>query len=90
MQPRKKRKRPPVAPAGKTVGAEVAEKLGLSHEQVWYRYHRACREAQAIGLACAHGQRVPQTHDHAPHEKTGKEEKSAQGTAVFSVSRKGV
>jgi RNA polymerase sigma factor (sigma-70 family) len=31
--------------------AEVAAKLGLSHEQVWYRYHRARRELQAIGLA---------------------------------------
>ncbi|MBI3410584.1 MAG: sigma-70 family RNA polymerase sigma factor [Planctomycetes bacterium] len=28
---------------------EVAEALGLSHEQVWYRYHRARREAEQIG-----------------------------------------
>jgi RNA polymerase sigma factor (sigma-70 family) len=28
--------------------AEVAKELGFSHEQVWYRYHRARRQAQQI------------------------------------------
>jgi RNA polymerase sigma factor (sigma-70 family) len=31
--------------------AEVAESLGLSDQQVWYRYHRARREVEAIGAA---------------------------------------
>jgi DNA-directed RNA polymerase specialized sigma24 family protein len=33
--------------------AEVSEKLGLSHEQVWYRYHRARRALAEIGSALA-------------------------------------
>jgi RNA polymerase sigma factor (sigma-70 family) len=39
--------------------AEVAEKLGLSNEQVWYRYHRARRELEEIGSALARGDRSP-------------------------------
>jgi RNA polymerase sigma factor (sigma-70 family) len=37
--------------------AEVAGALGLSHEQVWYRFHRARRQAEAIGLAWTNRQR---------------------------------
>jgi len=46
--------------------AEVAEQLGLSHEQVWYRYHRARRELEDIGWALARGQRAPKPVDLAP------------------------
>jgi RNA polymerase sigma factor (sigma-70 family) len=46
--------------------AEVAAKLGLSHEQVWYRYHRARRELADIGSALARGQCPPASIDSAP------------------------
>ena len=36
---------------------EVAEKLGLSREQVWYRYHRARREVAEIGSVLGDGRR---------------------------------
>jgi RNA polymerase sigma factor (sigma-70 family) len=36
--------------------AEVAQQLGLSQEQVWYRYHRARREAEQIGVNWSTGQ----------------------------------
>jgi RNA polymerase sigma factor (sigma-70 family) len=67
--------------------AEVAETLGLSREQVWYRYHRARRELEEIGSALAHGQRSPCRVDDSPHEE--KEPKVAQGKAASSVSRNG-
>jgi RNA polymerase sigma factor (sigma-70 family) len=31
--------------------SQVADQLGLSHKQVWYRYHRAQRQAKEIALA---------------------------------------
>jgi RNA polymerase sigma factor (sigma-70 family) len=37
--------------------AEVAVKLGLSHQQVWYRYHRARRKLAEIGAALVCGRR---------------------------------
>jgi len=68
--------------------SEVAERLGLSHEQVWYRYHRARREMEQMGAAwwceeAGHGQ-----HDLLLKKKN-KARKSAQGDAHSSVSRRG-
>jgi RNA polymerase sigma factor (sigma-70 family) len=37
--------------------AEVAEKLGLSHDQVWYRLHRTRRELEEIGSELDCGKR---------------------------------
>jgi RNA polymerase sigma factor (sigma-70 family) len=65
--------------------AEVAEELGLSKEQVWYRYHRARRKMEEIGSAYSGGQATPRSQGDSPHEK--KPGKSAQGKAVSSVSR---
>jgi RNA polymerase sigma factor (sigma-70 family) len=67
--------------------AEVASKLGLSQEQVWYRYHRARRELAEIGSALAQGQRLPPLVAPQPDEKKVKNEKNAQGKAAVSVSR---
>ncbi len=67
---------------------EVAKKLGLSREQVWYRLHRAQRELHAIGSALAIGWR--RYTESGPHcEENGKTDKSAQGDASSSVSRNG-
>jgi hypothetical protein len=63
----------------------VAEKLGLSHEQVWYRYHRARRELEEIGSALACGKHHPCQHDPL-HEKSEKGQDLAQGKAASSVS----
>src|SRR5258708_15218802 len=52
--------------------AEVAEKLGLSHEQVWYRYHRARRELTEIGSALARGQCPPRPSNGRADEKQDK------------------
>jgi RNA polymerase sigma factor (sigma-70 family) len=68
---------------------EVAEMLGLSHEQVWYRYHRARRELEAIGSALATGQRSPSPVDDAPLEKKGTNQEFAQGMPTSLVSRNG-
>ena len=67
--------------------AEVAEELGLSHEQVWYRYHRARREVEEIGLALALGPRPRHSMDNLSCEKIKKSKDSAQGKAASSVSR---
>jgi RNA polymerase sigma factor (sigma-70 family) len=67
--------------------AEVAEKLGLSHEQVWYRYHRARRELEEIGLALVRDKRPPRLANGSPHEEKEKGKESAQGKAACSVSR---
>jgi RNA polymerase sigma factor (sigma-70 family) len=69
--------------------AEVAERLGLSHEQVWYRYHRARRELEEIGSALARGQHAPHSVDDATQGKRTPDQKSAQGTVASSVSRNG-
>ncbi len=69
--------------------AEVAEKLGLSHEQVWYRYCRARREVQEIGLAWSRGQRTASRKAKPSHEKTAKGQESAQGRVTLAVSRRG-
>jgi len=50
--------------------AEVAEELGISHEQVWYRYHRARREAEKIGADWGLRQCAARLHDERSHEKT--------------------
>jgi RNA polymerase sigma factor (sigma-70 family) len=68
--------------------AEVAEKLGLSNEQVWYRYHRARRELEVIGSALVRGKRSPQPVEHTPCEKTKKNQEFAQGKRASSVSRR--
>jgi RNA polymerase sigma factor (sigma-70 family) len=67
--------------------AEVAQRLGLSHEQVWYRYHRARRELEAIGSALACGRRSPCQVDDPPHEEKKKNQEFAQGKPACSVSR---
>jgi RNA polymerase sigma-70 factor, ECF subfamily len=66
---------------------EVAEELGLSHQQVWYRYHRARRELEKIGLVLERGQPSLRALDDPPHEKTEKDQEFAQGTAASAVSR---
>lgn len=66
---------------------EVAEKLGLSHEQVWYRYHRARRELEEIGLALAAGRCSPAPVQAALHQKKVKGQEPAQARATSSVSR---
>jgi RNA polymerase sigma factor (sigma-70 family) len=69
---------------------EVAQKLGLSHEQVWYRFHRAQRQLQGIGSALALGRPPVRSTPGGPHcEEKGKPDKSAQGIVGPSVSRNG-
>jgi RNA polymerase sigma factor (sigma-70 family) len=70
---------------------EVAEKLGLSHEQVWYRYHRARRELEGIGSALARGRWEPAAcrQGELACEETEKRHEFAQGNAAPSVSRNG-
>ena len=68
---------------------EVAKKLGLSREQVWYRLHRAQKELQGIGSALALGRRVQCNGCGSHGEKNGKIDKSAQGNGASSVSRNG-
>jgi RNA polymerase sigma factor (sigma-70 family) len=65
---------------------EVAEKLGLSPEQVWYRYHRARRELETIGSALALGRSGPPALEC---EGNGKDQQFAQGNGNVSVSRNG-
>jgi len=67
--------------------AEVASALGLSHEQVWYRVHRARRELEEIvsGMAC--GRLVQHSNGNSFHERTEKPPESAQAAAPSSVSR---
>ena len=67
--------------------AEVAEMLGLSHEQVWYRYHRAVRKLKAIGSAYSGGCRVLPPPAKPLDEKHEKDQEFAQGKAACSVSR---
>jgi RNA polymerase sigma factor (sigma-70 family) len=66
--------------------AEVAEKLGISHEQVWYRYHRARRELAGIASALARGECSMRRLDQSD-EKRGTDQEFAQGGAACSVSR---
>jgi RNA polymerase sigma factor (sigma-70 family) len=66
--------------------SEVAEKLGLSHEQVWYRYHRARREMEQLSAAWWCEQAAQVQHD-VFGKKGEKAHKSAQGDAHSSVSR---
>jgi hypothetical protein len=61
--------------------AEVAEALGLSHEQVWYRYHRARREVEALGAAWTRGKMT------SLRERKEKGQGPAQGTGYSAVSR---
>jgi RNA polymerase sigma factor (sigma-70 family) len=65
---------------------EVAQALGLSHQQVWYRYHRARQELVRIGSALARGQRPARPAEARPHEEKEKEQDSAQGKAASTVS----
>ncbi len=66
---------------------EVAGTLGLSHQQVWYRFHRARRKLAEIGGALARGQRLPRPLDHSSHEKKEKKQEFAQAKTDFFVSR---
>jgi RNA polymerase sigma factor (sigma-70 family) len=63
--------------------AEVAEQLGLTHEQVWYRFHRARREVEQIGMALKAGA----APNNSPNGKVEKIQESAQGKPPSSVSR---
>ena len=67
--------------------AEVAEKLGLTHKQVWYRYHRAFRQMEAIGPALANGQCLRSSSDCSPCEQIEKKQDSAQGKQASCVPR---
>jgi RNA polymerase sigma factor (sigma-70 family) len=67
--------------------AEVAEQLGLSHEQVWYRYHRARREVAEIASAWSRGQRPPLQPSKPSCEKKENNQDSAQGNPHSHVSR---
>jgi len=67
--------------------AEVAERLGLSQEQVWYRYHRARREVEGICSARSRSQRAPRPHHDLSREKTEKRQESAQGKSAGTVPR---
>jgi len=67
--------------------AEVADELGLTHEQVWYRYHRARREAEQIGAEWSRGNHAPLSDDDPPQGKNDENQKSAQGNGASSVSR---
>jgi RNA polymerase sigma factor (sigma-70 family) len=49
--------------------AEVAKMLGLSHQQVWYRYHRARRELEDIGSALARPTLASSGRRPTPREK---------------------
>jgi RNA polymerase sigma-70 factor (ECF subfamily) len=68
--------------------AEVAEQLGLSHEQVWYRYHRARREVAEIASEWSRGQSAPlPQHTDPSREKKEKIQDSAQGNPHSYVSQ---
>lgn len=67
--------------------AEVAEELGISNQQVWYRYHRARRELLQLGSALERGPHFPRPCGDLLDEKTKKTEESAQGKAATFVSR---
>lgn len=66
--------------------AEVAELLDLTHEQVWYRYHRARREAAALASSWDQSQSTRIRVDTS-HEENGKLAESAQGKKAKAVSR---
>jgi hypothetical protein len=51
--------------------AEVASELGLSNEQVWYRYHRARRDMLQLGSTLARAQPPTCSHAGQLHEKKG-------------------
>jgi len=76
-------------------GAEVAHRLGLSHEQVRYRYHRARRELEKIGVAWSLSHRdrrryedpINKSEDPVNGNKNRKMEGPAQQRSFFSVSR---
>ncbi len=67
--------------------AEVAQELGLSSEQVWYRYHRARRELRAMGSSWIEADGGPRGLFEPQQEKRKKAEKSAQVDPVSPVSR---
>jgi RNA polymerase sigma-70 factor (ECF subfamily) len=68
-------------------GAEVAERLGLTHEQVRYRYHRARRELEEIGAAWSRGQRSLRPTDDQVCEGIEKMPGGAQQKFDASVPR---
>jgi RNA polymerase sigma factor (sigma-70 family) len=71
--------------------AEVAKRLGITNEQVWYRFHRARRVLQKVGSALING-RPPLPHlcGNSIREKDENEQEFAQGRSSASVSRNGM
>src|SRR5579884_251592 len=65
---------------------EVAMKLGLSPQQVWYHYHRARRKLVEIGAKVAHGQPLAHPVNHPLEEKKEKDQEFAQRKTALSVS----
>jgi RNA polymerase sigma factor (sigma-70 family) len=66
--------------------AEVAEKLGISPEQVSIRFHRARKELERIGRAWSQGM-LAQSPDGPVDDKKKNPDKSAQEIRLDSVSR---
>jgi RNA polymerase sigma factor (sigma-70 family) len=67
--------------------AEVADKLGLSREQVWYRYHRARREIEEAGSTWSRAQCSLRPHGNSTYAKKKSNQEFAQGKTAPSVSR---
>jgi len=67
--------------------ADVAKSLGLTQEQVWYRYHRARREAEQIGAHRANGNCKSSAHVHPLLDGIENSKETAQGKTDGSVSR---
>jgi RNA polymerase sigma factor (sigma-70 family) len=65
---------------------EVAALLGLSHQQVWYHYHRARRKLAEIGAKVARGEQFVCCSNHPLDERNKKDQEFAQGNAAIFVS----
>jgi RNA polymerase sigma factor (sigma-70 family) len=65
--------------------AEVARRLGITNQQVWYRYHRARKEMEEIGAILADRGRRPELAG-APEEIIPNNRKSAQANGASAVS----
>lgn len=68
--------------------AEVARSVDLSHEQVWYRYHRTRRELAEICTALLDGQTGRKQPHDSELEKKQQMQKIAQGETKSTVSPK--
>jgi RNA polymerase sigma factor (sigma-70 family) len=69
---------------------EVAKELGLSHERVWYRFHRANREFESIRSDLAIGRWMPRDQSLLNSETNKNSQEFAQGKADHSVSRNSI